>query len=345
MNHQPLGPLIIGITGLTLSQDDLRRLSHPQVGGVILFNRNFESKDQLIALTDHIHGLRSTPLVIFVDHEGGRVQRFRDGFTSIPPMAALEQAYANNAAKALSLASAVGYVLAAELRACGVDMSFTPVLDLHYERSGVIGDRSLGRDPQSVGLLAKSLLHGMSLTGMRGCGKHFPGHGWAEADSHHAVPVDERSLDEILANDVEPYAFLGSLTLASVMPAHVIYTQVDSLPAGFSPRWIQEILRGRLAYNGAVISDDLGMAGAYVAGDIVARAKAALSAGCDALLACNDFDDIEALLAADLVSVRQASAQRMEHLLPKAIAPDWRALQADVEYLGAVEKIKGLSAE
>ena len=210
MRHQPLGPLIIGISGIVLSTDDIARLQMPNVGGVILFTRNFESPEQLQALTKHIHSLRSTPLVIYVDHEGGRVQRFREGFTAIPAMATLSKVYKSDAERGLKLATQVGYVLAAELRACGIDMSFAPVLDIDYGRSQVIGDRSLGGDAKTVGTLAKSLLHGMSLAGMTGCGKHFPGHGWAEADSHYAVPVDDRSLETILTDDAAPYNALGS---------------------------------------------------------------------------------------------------------------------------------------
>ena len=343
MKHLALGPLIIGISGTTLTPDDIERLQHPSVGGVILFTRNFESKDQLIALTDDIHGLRSTPLVIFVDHEGGRVQRFKEGFTKIPAMATLVKRYDESPGAALKVASQVGFVLAAELRACGVDMSFTPVLDIDYGRSEVIGDRSLGKDPVVVTQLAKSLLHGMSLAGMRGCGKHFPGHGWAEADSHFAVPVDDRPLEEILGKDAAPYGLLGSLTLASVMPAHVIYTAVDTLPAGFSPKWIKQILREQLGYQGAVISDDLGMAGAYVAGDIIARAKAALNAGCDAILACNDFDDIATLVEATLSMPDKASAARLERLLPNTLALSDAELLKHPEYLAAIDAIARLS--
>lgn len=342
MQHMALGPLIIGIEGLTLTDDDRRRLASPSVGGVILFTRNFESAAQLSRLCDSIHSLRTTPLPIFVDHEGGRVQRFRDGFTHIPAMRRLSQAYASNALHGLKAARACGYVLASELRACGVDVSFTPVLDLDHGRSEVIGDRSLGSDAATVTQLAAALMHGMQMAGMQGCGKHFPGHGWAHADSHFEQPVDERPLDEILAQDAAPYGHLGSSVIASVMPAHVVYTAVDSQPAGFSKVWLQDILRTRLGYQGVIISDDLGMAGAQSAGHVVNRATIAIEAGCDAILACNEFDDMEALINAKVAHVDPESSTRMLRLTPRTLTPDFIDLQAHPDYRDAVALVRSL---
>ena len=245
----PHAPLIIDVAGHSLTTVDRQRLAHPLVGGVILFGRNWQDRTQLTQLCRQIKAVRPD-LLIAVDHEGGRVQRFRtDGFTHLPPMAALG-AMALRPAKAgepegaatlqaCNAATAAGYVLGAELRACGVDLSFTPVLDLDFGESSVIGDRSFGRDPRIVTLLAQALMHGLLQSGMGNCGKHFPGHGFVKADSHLAIPVDRRSLKAILAEDAAPYGWL-SASLQAVMPAHVIYPKVDQRPAGFSARWLQD---------------------------------------------------------------------------------------------------------
>ncbi len=261
------GPVMLDVVGKTLTDDDKRRLAHPMTGGVILFARHYESRAQLIALTDAIRAVRDD-LLIAVDHEGGRVQRFRtDGFTVLPAMGKLGALWDRDVLHATKVTTAVGYILAAELRACGIDMSFTPVLDLNYGQSQVIGDRAFHRDPRVVTMLAKSLNHGLALAGMANCGKHFPGHGFAHADSHVAMPVDDRPLDEILRDDVAPYDWLG-LSLASVIPAHVIYPQVDSKPAGFSRVWLQDILRSKLRFDGAIFSDDLSMEAARQGGTL-----------------------------------------------------------------------------
>jgi beta-N-acetylhexosaminidase len=254
-------PIILDVAGLSLTKVDKKRLAHPLTGGVILFGRNWQGRAQLTQLCAQIKAVRSD-LLILVDHEGGRVQRFRtDGFTHLPPMRRLGDLWMQDALAATHAATACGYVLAAELRACGVDMSFTPVLDLDYGESGVIGDRAFHRDPRVATLLAKSLMHGLLLAGMSGCGKHFPGHGFVKADSHTEIPVDKRSLKAILADDAAPYRWLAT-GMQSVMPAHVIYPKVDSRPAGFSKRWLQEILRGQFGFDGAIFSDDLSMEGA-----------------------------------------------------------------------------------
>ena len=239
MSHSPV---ILDIAGTTLNADDRRRLAHPLVGGMILFARNWADRRALVELTAEIKAIRSD-LLICVDHEGGRVQRFRtDGFTHLPAMRVLGELWMHDALTATDAATAAGHVLGAELRACGVDLSFTPVLDLDHGGSGVIGDRAFHRDARVATLLAKSLMHGLLLAGMANCGKHFPGHGYVKADSHTEVPIDKRSLKAILADDAKPYEWL-STSLASVMPAHVIYPKVDAHPAGFSPRWLREILR------------------------------------------------------------------------------------------------------
>ncbi len=292
----PAGPVVVDVAGLALDAQDRQRLLQPMTGGVILFARNFESATQVAALTAEIRALRPA-LLICVDHEGGRVQRFRDGFTAIPPMRELGEHWDRDVLAACRQATALGHAIGSELRAVGVDLSFTPVLDLDHGPSGVIGDRAFHRDPRVVAMLARCLNHGLLLAGMANCGKHFPGHGWAHGDSHHEVPVDERDLRTILDDDAAPYGWLGE-TLLSVMPAHVIYPKVDDKPAGFSRRWIRTILRRRLGFDGLVFSDDLTMEGAAVAGDIIARADAAFDAGCDMVLVCNQPDTADRLLGA-----------------------------------------------
>lgn len=335
---------MVDLAGLTLTADEAERLRHPLVGGVILFSRNFQGRAQLSHLTAQIRAARDEPLLIAVDHEGGRVQRFReDGFTLLPAMRQLGRDWQQDPLHAQRAASDVGYVLAAELRACGVDLSFAPVLDLDWGRSGVIGERAFHSDAQVVTMLARALMQGMAQAGMAACGKHFPGHGWAEADSHHAVPEDERTLEEILAADAAPYGWLGDLILPSLMPAHVIYPQVDAQPAGFSKRWINEILRQRLAYDGVVFSDDLTMAGAAVAGDILARAEAALGAGCDMVLVCNHPELADELLQRLQWQLAAESVNRIRRLRPRGPALSWDALQDSPAYRRACQTARQLS--
>ncbi len=337
------GPVVVDIEGTQLSGAERRRLRHPLVGMVILFARNYASPDQLCALTAEIHELRSPPLLIAVDHEGGRVQRFRQPpFTRIAPMTRLGALWDVDVLRACRTALAIGYVLAAELRAHGVDLSFAPVLDLDWGRSGVIGDRALHRDPRVVALLAAQLMHGMSLAGMGNCGKHFPGHGWPAADSHTAVPIDDRGRAELLAVDVAPYRWLG-VALAGVMPAHVIYPQVDDRPAGFSSRWIKGVLRRQLGFTGAVFSDDLSMEGASVAGGIVARGQAALDAGCDFILACNDPASAEVLLASIRWRRTATFERRRARVVPRGPAVPMADLLRDATYLAAREEAIALN--
>jgi beta-N-acetylhexosaminidase len=350
------GPITLDVVGQTINIEDRRRILHPLTGGVILFGRNFADRKQLSKLTADIKKLRSDVL-ISIDHEGGRVQRCRtDGFTHLPAMRQLGELWrsqnkskskskhaAESAAIAMAAATACGYILAAELSACGVDFSFTPVLDLDFGRSGVIGDRAFSRDPQIVFALAKSLNEGLRLAGMANCGKHFPGHGWAEADSHVAIPVDERSLEQILNDDAKPYEWLD-LSLAAVMPAHVIYPQVDKNPAGFSKTWLHSILRQELGFEGVIFSDDLSMEGASVAGSVVKGAEMALEAGCDAVLICNRPDLADQLLNQLKVSKakKAESATRLNRLMPSVAAPSWDQLQTEAQYLHAKGLLKQL---
>lgn len=358
-------PLIIDIATTTLSPIDRQRLAHPLVGGLILFARNFTNRAQLSSLCASIKRLRSD-LLICVDHEGGRVQRFKtDGFTHLPPMRAVGEMWMGRAGAmdATQAATACGYVLGAELRACGVDLSFTPVLDLDWQdgsvqgasRSSVIGDRAFHADARVVCLLAKSLMHGLLQSGMANCGKHFPGHGFVQADSHVAIPVDKRSKKAILADDAAPYRWLAT-PLASVMPAHVIYPKVDHRPAGFSNVWLEDILRSQLGFGGAIFSDDLSMAGARVLDgqplSYTQAALAALHAGCDMVLLCNQslptseggghaIDElIDGLAQAQLQGrwqPREASEQRRLALLPQAPAMDWDSLMVHGTYMQALD--------
>ena len=358
-------PLIIDIAGLTLTPQDRQRLRHPLVGGLVLFSRNWRDRAQLSALCASIHKVRSD-LLITVDHEGGRVQRFRtDGFTHLPPMRALGEMWlappraGRHAGQldATNAATACGFVLGAELRACGVDLSFTPVLDLDHGDSAIIGDRALARDARVVSLLAKSVMHGLLQSGMANCGKHFPGHGFVKADSHTEIPVDRRALRRILDDDAAPYRWLGQ-SLSSVMPAHVIYPRVDTRPAGFSSRWLNDILRAQLGFNGAIFSDDLSMAGAReldgVALSYTQAALAALQAGCDMVLLCNQslpdseggghaIDDlIEGLSEAQIKGLWQpseASEERRLALLPRGPAIGWDDLMVCADYMSALDWI------
>lgn len=340
---QPLGPVMLDVVGKSLSDDDLRRLHHPLTGGVILFARNYESRAQVSALCAEIHRARPG-ILIAVDHEGGRVQRFRsDGFTRLPAMRSLGQLWDRDVLESCKAATALGYVLAAELRACGVDLSFTPVLDLDYGPSEVIGDRAFHRDPRVVTMLAKSINHGLLKAGMANCGKHFPGHGFVAADSHIAIPVDERDPKDILKEDAAPYGWLG-MSLSAVMPAHVIYPFFDSQPAGFSRKWLS-LLRDELGFEGVIFSDDLSMEGASVAGNVVQGAHAALKAGCDMVLVCNSPDKADQLLAGLDPTVAidaKRSAARIAALVPTSPAKTWDELQADPVYKTACGLVKSL---
>lgn len=308
-----LGPVMLDLMGKELSAEERELLQHPFVGGVIFFTRNYESPQQLITLVKVVRQV-SKDILLAVDHEGGRVQRFRPEFTRLPPLAQLGKKYDQEPLEALRLAHHAGWLMAAEVRAVGIDFSFAPVLDLNFGVSQVIGDRAFHRNPESVAKLACAYIDGMRSAGMASTGKHFPGHGYVEADSHLAIPRDQRSLAEIMREDVYPFKTLFAHGLDAVMPAHVIYEQVDTQTAGFSKRWIQEILRAELGFNGVVFSDDLNMQGASVAGNYASRAEAALNAGCDMLLICNNrAGAIEILEKAELKPSVESS-QRLERM-------------------------------
>ena len=349
----PRGPLMLDVAGTALTDDERARLSDPRVGGVILFARNYSDSAQLAALTAELRVLREPALLIAVDHEGGRVQRFRgDGFTCLPAMRALGRMWAEDHLAALEAARAAGYVLAAELLAHGVDLSFTPVLDLDYGVSRAIGNRALHRDPQVVATLAQALAAGMAEAGMGCVGKHFPGHGFVEADSHHEIPVDARGFDAIWNEDIAPYRHRLGQQLAGVMPAHVIYPACDPRPAGFSSFWLQDVLRGRLGFTGVIFSDDLNMEGAKVAGDIVGRTQAAHAAGCDILLVCNRPDLADELLArwtpALATPALRSSLARIAALATRPRTPqtaDRFTLELYPPYLAARERVLAVAEE
>jgi len=354
-------PVVLDIAGTSLNGDDRRRLTHPLTGGLILFSRNWVDRQQLAELTSEIKTIRPDVLIT-VDHEGGRVQRFRTGgFTHLPPMRVLgdlwmddgKRGSGSGALAATDAATASGFVLGAELRACGVDLAFTPVLDLDHGHSAVIGNRAFHRDARVVTLLAKSLMHGLLRAGMHNCGKHFPGHGFATADSHVALPVDKRSLKALLGEDARPYEWL-STSLASVMPAHIIYPKVDALPAGFSARWLKDILRQQLGFTGAIFSDDLSMEGARrINGAPVTftdAAAVALNAGCDLVLLCNQSLDgghaIDELLDGLAEAASQdrwqpdpdSEARRLD-LLPQVAPYTWDELMHLPAYQRALERL------
>lgn len=283
-----LGPLMIDVAGLELTAEDRELLRHPSVGGLILFARNYAEPAQVEALVREVHALREPRLLVAVDHEGGRVQRFRDGFTRLPPMRTCGRAWQRDERRALELAATVGWCIGAELRAIGIDLAFAPVLDLDFGVSSVIGDRAFHSDPDAVARLAGACMHGLKRAGMAATGKHFPGHGGIAADSHLELPVDPRPRADLEAADLVPFRRLVEAGLPSIMMAHVVYPAVDPLPASFSARWIRGELRGALEFQGAVFCDDLSMAGAAVIGDHPERARVALEAGCDMLPICND---------------------------------------------------------
>jgi len=333
-----LGPVMVDVGGLELSADDVERLQHPQVGGVILFARNFAAPLQLIQLAHSIRELRTPQLLIAVDHEGGRVQRFRHGFTPIPAMAELGKLWDRDPAQAIAAARGCGFVIASELQAHGVDFSFAPVLDVDYGESSVIGDRAFHRDPDVIAVLGEALQAGLNAAGMTSVGKHFPGHGYVRADSHLEVPMDDRSFAEIAATDLIPFQRLARSGMGGMMPAHVVYPKVDSKPAGFSSAWLQKILREKLGFEGLIFSDDLSMEGASTAGGTVARANAALNAGCDMVLLCNDPRAQDSLLEGlERRPVAPTLARRLDRMRGGAIST--AALKANAAYLAATENL------
>jgi beta-N-acetylhexosaminidase len=292
------GPVMIDLEGPTVSATDRDRLLHPATGGVILFTRNFESPQQVYRLITSIHELRSPHLLVAVDQEGGRVQRFRDGFTLLPAAARYLSFCRGDLDQAKASARELGWLMAAELRAVGVDFSFAPVLDLDVGVSSVIGDRAFGRTREQVAQLAGAWMLGAREAGMISVGKHFPGHGGVAADSHLALPIDERSASELADNDLRPFRHLIDNGLEAIMPAHVVYSACDIRPAGFSRYWLRDVLRDQLHFAGAIFSDDLDMAAAAISGCFADRARAALDAGCDMVLVCNNPDGADEVLDA-----------------------------------------------
>jgi beta-N-acetylhexosaminidase len=339
----PLGPVMVDVAGTRVSEDDRRRLLHPHVGAVILFSRNYESPEQIAELAAEIRGLRDPALLIGVDHEGGRVQRFRSGYTPIPAMGALGEDWEQDREAASRRVQAAGFIVAVELAASGVDFTFAPVLDLNYGRSAVIGDRAFHRDPNAVSELATALIAGLARGGLTAVGKHFPGHGYASEDSHVAMPVDARTLEEIRAQDLIPYSRLVPL-LGGVMPAHVTYVNVDPFPAGFSRFWLQTILRGQLGFEGAIFSDDLSMEAATAGGGIVQRAEAALSAGCDVAVVCNKPASADELLAGLRVPPNEKLQARLARLRARPTFATLAAARRDPQYAQAQQDLAAASA-
>ena len=330
--------MVADVAGPVLNDEDRARLRHPAAGAVILFSRNYSSPEQLQLLVEEIEKLREPALVVCVDHEGGRVQRFREGFTAIPPMRELGKLWDRDRDLATQAARSAAYVIAAELGAHGIDFSFAPVLDLDYGASSVIGDRALHFDPNAVGALAAAMVQGFADAGMAAVGKHFPGHGFALADTHHGVARDERAFAEILKKDIAPYRIAIQAGLAAVMPAHVVYPQCDPEPAGYSKYWLQEVLRGQLGFDGLVFSDDLSMAGASTVGGPPERARAALAAGCDMVLLCNDPEG-QAKLLESLGDVQLRNPERLERMRKKG----GRDLRKSVAYRDAQEALTALA--
>jgi len=342
--RSPIGPVMLDLEGTCLSDDERKVLAHPCVGGVILFARNYETPEQVNLLIDEIRSTRGSDLLIAVDQEGGRVQRFRPGLTCLPAAASYADRDGENSAKALERTASAGWLMASELLALGVDFSFAPVLDVDCGISEIIGDRAFSDQPEIVAEMALAFRSGMNRAGMAAVGKHFPGHGGVALDSHLALPEDRRPFEQILARDLLPFRKLIDAGLEGIMPAHVVYSEVESLPAGFSPFWIEEVLRRRLGFAGAVFSDDLSMAGAAFAGGYADRAKAALAAGCDMVLVCNRPDAAEEVLEAlqewdyDPVRRQRLLAMRACRRVGRSALLDsaqWQRAVDDIEQLNA----------
>lgn len=342
--RQPLGPLMIDVAGLELTAEDRELLCHPSVGGLILFARNFAEPAQVEALVREAHALRDPRLLVAVDHEGGRVQRFREGFTRLPPMRTCGRAFGRDERRALEFAATIGWMIGAELRAIGIDLAFAPVLDLDFGVSSVIGDRAFHADPEAVARLAGACMHGLKRAGMAATGKHFPGHGGIAADSHLELPIDPRPRADLEAADLMPFRRLIDAGLPSIMMAHVVYPAVDPLPASFSARWIRGELREGLEFQGAVFCDDLSMAGAAVIGDHSERARVALAAGCDMLPVCNDRAATLRILDGFVAGEDPARHLRLLRLHGRG-AIDAEALRESADWREASERIARASPE
>ncbi len=333
-----LGPVMMGIAALQLSAEERELLQHPLIGGVILFSRNYESPQQVTALIADIHALRTPRLLVTVDHEGGRVQRFRSGFTELPAVAQLGKVYDQQPKAARELAELSGWLMAVEMRAIGIDFSFAPVLDLGCGISEVIGDRAFHSNPEVVADLAHHYMIGMHRAGMAATGKHYPGHGGVVEDSHLALPVDKRRYEDLQMEDLVPFDRMVHFGMEAVMVAHVIYEQVDPDLAGFSNFWLQEVLRKRLKFQGVIFSDDLEMEGASVVGDVADRAEAAIAAGCDMVLVCKEFDAVVGVLER-LKNWHNPTSQLRFARLHGRGSVTRTALQQDAAWKSAVEKV------
>jgi len=309
MTKQAIGPVMIDVEGFTLTTTEKKNINHPNTGAVILFSRNYSSPEQIAKLISEIRNARNGNILIAVDQEGGRVQRFKKGFTRLPAVA--------NFADSPELTESAGWLMAAELLALGIDFSFAPVLDVDCGISEIIGNRSFSQDPSLASQLASNFRKGMNSAGMAATGKHFPGHGAVALDSHLTLPVDNRDLNAIFEKDIQPFKQLIAEGLEAIMPAHVVYSQIDSLPAGFSQKWIQDILRTELKFNGVVFSDDLSMEGAASIGDFKQRAKLAIEAGCDMVLVCNNPTAAAEVLDSIPVSQNTLREQRLNAMQGK----------------------------
>lgn len=333
-----LGPVMMGIAALRLSGEERELLHHPLIGGVILFSRNYESPEQVTALIADIHKLRTPRLLVAVDHEGGRVQRFRAGFTELPAVAHLGKRFDSEPKAARELAELSGWLMAIEMRAIGIDFSFAPVLDLGRGICEVIGDRAFHKDPEVVADLAHQYMIGMHRAGMAATGKHYPGHGGVVEDSHLALPIDRRRYEDLQMEDLMPFERMAHFGMEAVMVAHVLYEQIDENLAGFSPFWLQEVLRHRLQFQGVIFSDDLEMEGANVVGSVADRAEAAINAGCDMVLVCREFDAVVSVLAR-LKNWHNPTAQlRLSRLHGKGKV-SYESLRADPKWKLAVKKV------
>ena len=333
---------MMDLDGPELGSDETELLMHPLVGGVILFSRNYRDPDQVKELCGKIHSLRSPPLLIAVDHEGGKVQRFHSPFTPLPACHCYGDIFDDDPDQGIHIAEQAGWLMAAELLAVGIDFSFAPVLDLDKDISHVIGDRAFHRKPDAVTALARGFIRGMKSAGMAAVGKHFPGHGGVKEDSHHAIPRDMRRYDDIYMSDLIPFERLIQAGLPAIMPAHVIYPEVDEVPAGFSRKWLQGILRQRLGFQGIIFSDDINMAGAEVAGDFLDRTRAALDAGCDMVLLCNNRDAAREVLSKLEFTHHPVSQARLMRMHGRARDVDFYALQQDQEWQSVSKLISSL---
>jgi len=341
----PPGRVMVDVAGLELSTNERHRLEEPACAGVILFSRNYDNREQLRALCEQIKSVRDPELLIAVDQEGGRVQRFRSQFTVLPPMRSIGAVWETDREQGLQLAFDAAYVIASELASCGIDFSFAPVLDIDHGCSTVIGDRAFHSSADGVIELAGAFIKGLRECGMSAVGKHFPGHGAVSADTHHDVAIDHRTLAQIEKVDLRPFTVLCKRGLAGVMPAHVVYDRLDAHPAGFSSFWLQVILRKRLGFEGVVFSDDLSMQAASVAGDAPARAHAALAAGCDIALVCNAPDDADAVLRAMAANPAAADSDRIVALRRKPAVPNRQAAADNVAYQRALARLERVGAQ